>query len=124
MTFVMSRIVIAATETHTQKARQRAAEESGMTAVVGGTARAVPVVFAEGDSGISFRLAPLPGSTGRSRAIGVPGMSAAAVCRGLARHPVSRRPRRGIRCLDSFAGDALRSPYGDMLARKRDMMGR
>ena len=62
-TFVMSRIVIAATETHTQNARQRAAGEIGMTAVVAGTARAVLVVFGDldSDSGIVPRLAPITG---------------------------------------------------------------
>jgi hypothetical protein len=94
----MSRIVIAATETQTQNARQRAAGEIGMTAVVAGTARAVLVVFGDRDSGIPFRLAVIP-----------PG-GAARGC--------------GIRVPISLAGGTLSTLCWDMHPRKRDMMGR
>jgi hypothetical protein len=93
----MSRIVIAATETQTQNARHRAAGEIGITAVVAGTARAVLAVFGDldGDSGISPRLAPIPGAATRRL-----------------RHPRS-----------DFARTRSRGLRG-MLPRKGDMMGR
>ncbi len=95
-TFVMSRIVIAATETQTQNARQRAAGEIGMTAVVAGTARAVLVVF--GDRRLRHLVQASPDHAARGG--------------------------RGIRVPISLAGGALSTPFWDVLPRKRDMMGR
>jgi len=66
----MSRIVIAATDTQTQKARQRAAGEIGITAVVAGTARALLEDFGGigWGSGIVLRLTPFRRGTGASAA--------------------------------------------------------